>query len=183
MPWDLFLLIVDQVSGFYPRAHLAFVYTEPLAWAPLGDALRRANERGLFASVTTNGLLLTKRAKELIPGCRSLCVSIDGPGAVHDRIRRRPGSFARAVAGIEAVASLGGAPEISVFCTITELNAGALRQFLCDMGRLPLKRVGLLHNNFVTEEQADHHNLIFDGNFHATPSNSLLKNLASPYFR
>jgi Fe-coproporphyrin III synthase len=171
MPWDLFSNIVDQISAFCPSAHLAFAYTEPLAWAPLGDALRRANERGLFASVTTNALLLARRARELTPGCRSLSVSIDGPGGVHDRIRRRPGSFARAVAGIEAVASLDEAPDISVFCTITELNAGSLRQFLSDMAHLPLKRIGLLHNNFVTRSQADRHNMTFTGGFHATPSN------------
>lgn len=172
MPLDLFHRIADEVAAFCPNAHLAFAFTEPLAWPPLGDALRYARDRRLYTSITTNGLLLPRRAEELVAGgCRSLSVSLDGPEAVHDRIRRRVGSFARAVEGIEAVAAAPGAPEIAVFCTITEWNVGTLRQFLHDMSGLPLKRVGLIHNNFVTRAQAEGHNLHYDGDLHATASN------------
>ncbi len=172
MSVELFRRIADEMAAFCPRAHLAFTFTEPLAWPPLGEALRYARDRGLYASVTTNGLLLPRRAQQLVAGgCVNLSVSLDGPEAVHDRIRRRVGSFARAVEGIETVAAMADAPNIAVFCTITEWNVGSLRQFLRDMSRLPLKRVGLMHNNFVTNEQAQNHNLMFDGQLHATPSN------------
>jgi MoaA/NifB/PqqE/SkfB family radical SAM enzyme len=94
---------------------------------------------------------------------------------VHDRIRRRSGSYERAVAGIEALAARPGAPDISVYCTITELNVGSLRPFLDEMSRLPLKLVGLLHNNFVTEAQATAHNATYGGGpLHATASNVFL---------
>jgi Fe-coproporphyrin III synthase len=172
MPLDLFQRIADEMAAFCPSAHLAFAFTEPLAWQPLGEALEYARDRGLSASVTTNGLLLPRRARELTEGkCQNLSVSLDGPESIHDRIRRRVGSFARAVAGIEAVAAMPGAPNIAVFCTITEWNVGSLRQFLRDMRSLPVKRVGLMHNNFVTREQAQSHNLRFDGDLHATASN------------
>jgi Fe-coproporphyrin III synthase len=172
MSLELFQRIADEIAIFCPRAHLAFTFTEPLAWSPLGDALKYARDRGLYASVTTNGLLLPRRAKQLVAGgCVNLSVSLDGPEAIHDRIRRHAGSFARAVEGIKAVAAMPGAPNIAVFCTITEWNVGSLEQFLSDMSALPLKRVGLMHNNFVTGEQAQNHNLVFDGDLHATPSN------------
>ena len=172
MPLDLFQRIADEVAAVWPRAELGFAYTEPLAWHPLGEALHHARDRGLRTSVTTNGLLLESQAKGIVAGgCHSLQISLDGPEAVHDRIRRRVGSFARAVSGIEAVAAVGGATEISVFCTITVWNVGSLRYFLRDMSRLPLKHVGLVHNNFVTPVQAQTHNSLYDGDLHATSSN------------
>lgn len=172
MSIELFRHIVREVSGYCPDAHLGFAFTEPLAWAPIGEALAIARSEGLQSSVTTNGLLLARHAEALAHGrCRHLAVSIDGPEPVHDAIRRHPGSYARAVAGIEAVAAKTGAPEIAVYCTITEGNIGALRPFLQEMSRLPLARVGLLHNNFITPEQADHHNEVHDRALHATASN------------
>jgi MoaA/NifB/PqqE/SkfB family radical SAM enzyme len=175
MPIDLFRHIADAVVAFCPGAQLAFAFTEPLAWPPIGEALAMAKARGLSSSVTTNGLLLMRHLDDLAHGrCRELAVSLDGPQDVHDAIRRRPGSYARAVEGIEALAARPGAPDISVYCTITELNVGSLRLFLREMGRLPLKRVGLLHNNFVTEGLAEAHNALYGGPLHATASNVFL---------
>jgi MoaA/NifB/PqqE/SkfB family radical SAM enzyme len=175
MPIALFRHIADAMVAFCPAAHLGFSFTEPLAWAPIGEALAIAGERGLQSSVTTNGLLLTRHLDDLAHGrCRHLAVSLDGPEPVHDRIRRHPGSYARAVAGIEALATRPGAPEIAVYCAITELNVGALRPFLREMSRLPLKRVGLLHNNFVTADQAEAHNARYGARLHATASNVFL---------
>ena len=180
MPVEVFRTVADQTAAFWPDARLGFVYTEPLAWPFLGEALAYARDRGLYTSVTTNALLLPRRAREIAEGrCRSLCVSLDGPEAVHDRIRRHAGSFAKAVAGIEAVAALPHAPDVSVHCTITEWNVGSLREFLREMSRLPLAAVGLQHNNFVTEGQARDHNRRYDGDLHATPSNVFLTDPAA----
>jgi len=172
MPIDLFRRIVDDMADFCPDARLGLAFTEPLAWRPLGEALAYASAIGLYTTVTTNGLVLPRRAGELAGGrCRELFVSLDGPEAVHDRIRRHPGSYARAVEGIKAVSALEGAPDISVFCTITEWNVGTLKDFLLGMSSLPLKQVGLMHNNFVTGAQAEAHNLIHGADFTATASN------------
>jgi MoaA/NifB/PqqE/SkfB family radical SAM enzyme len=171
MPWELFQRIADDMADFCPDAQLGFAFTEPLAWRPLGDALAYAAQLGLHATVTTNGLLLPKRAVE-ISVCRELFVSLDGPATVHNRIRRHPASFARAVEGIRAVAQRAGAPEISVFCTISEFNVGHLAAFLREMAALPLKRVGLMHNNFVTAMQAEAHNALYGARYPVTSSNS-----------
>ena len=127
MPIELFRHIADAVVDFCPDARLAFAFTEPLAWRPIGEALAMARERGLHSGVTTNGLLLMRHLDDLAHGqCTDLAVSLDGPEEVHDRIRRHPGSYARAVEGIEALAAKPGAPDIGVYCTITELNVGSL---------------------------------------------------------
>lgn len=173
MPLELFHRIADDMAAFCPDARMGFAFTEPLAWRPLGDALAYASALGLHTTVTTNGLLLPKRAAELVAGrCRGLFVSLDGPAALHDQIRRHHGSFARAVEGIRAVAALPDPPEISVFCTISEYNVGYLKTFLTDISDLPLKLVGLIHNNFVTPAQANEHNALYGAIYPATASNS-----------
>lgn len=173
MPLELFHQIADDMAAFCPEAHMGFAFTEPLAWKPLGDALAYAHELGLHTTVTTNGLLLPKRAPELASGrCRSLFVSLDGPEVLHNRIRRHDNSYSRAVEGIRAIAALPNPPEISVFCTISEFNVGHLKAFLTDMSDLPLKQVGLIHNNFVTPAMAAEHNAFYGSTYHATASNS-----------
>jgi MoaA/NifB/PqqE/SkfB family radical SAM enzyme len=172
MPWETYKEIADQVHALWPRAPLSFVYTEPLAWPLIGKALHYAALKELPTQVTTNGLLLSRWAEEIAAArCGAVAVSLDGPEEVHDAIRRKTGSFARAVAGIEALAAQPHAPEIGVYCAISELNVGTLRQFLRDIAHLPLKEVGFLHTNFVTEAQAARHNEAFGADFHATPSN------------
>lgn len=100
-----------------------------------------------------------------------MSVSLDGPEAIHDRIRRKTGSFARAIEGIEALAALPDPPRISVYCAISEFNVGALRQFLQVLREFPLEEVGFLHTNFVTAKQAERHNHAFGDLLHATSSN------------
>ncbi|HEX4320916.1 MAG TPA: radical SAM protein [Acidobacteriaceae bacterium] len=175
MPLELFQHCADQIADTYPDARIAFAFTEPLAWKPLGEALAYAHERGIYASVTTNGLLLPRRAKELVDArIKELAVSLDGPGPIHDAIRRHNGSYASAIEGIKAVLAMADPPAVSVFCTITEKNIGALGEFLDGLRGLRLKRVGFIHNNFITAAQAEHHNLIFDGLFRTTASNVFL---------
>ena len=172
MPWETFKLVADDAHALWPRAHLGFVYTEPLAWPLIGKALHYTRELGQWTSITTNGLLLPRWAREIAAGgCGAVSVSLDGPEDIHDRIRRKTGSFAKAIEGIEALASFPDPPRIGVYCTISELNVGHLRQFLDCFRGLPLQEVGLLHNNFVTTAQAEAHNRDFDGDLHATSSN------------
>ena len=68
MPIDLFRRIVDDMADFCPDARLGLAFTEPLAWRPLGDALAYASAIGLYTTVTTNGLVLPRRAGELAGG-------------------------------------------------------------------------------------------------------------------
>ena len=100
-----------------------------------------------------------------------MSISLDGPEPVHDAIRRRKGSYARAVDGIRLISGMPNAPRVSVYCTITERNVGSLQEFLDGLRDLRLHRVGLIHNNFITEELAASHNRLHAGMLRATPSN------------
>ncbi|MBM4396472.1 MAG: radical SAM protein [Deltaproteobacteria bacterium] len=84
---------------------------EPTMRPDLPDMLRFATRMGFYNDMITNGTLLTPAlAAELRDAGLHLCmVSLDGPTeATHDVIRRTPGGYERAVAGIRAAVGAGG---------------------------------------------------------------------------
>jgi len=93
------------------------------AIAAYGDRL------GLRMVMATNGTLVTAGTvqKMIAAGIRRVSVSIDGPGAsTHDALRRVPGAFAGAVAGIETLKR--GGMEFQVNTTVTRANLGRLAE-------------------------------------------------------
>lgn len=171
MPMELFRRIADQAVTHYPKVKLGYAFTEPLVYKHLGESLEYAQHRNLFTSLTTNALNLRQKSDELVKGgLGELFISLDGPEDIHNEIRGHKSSHQRALEGIETLLSKSNIP-ISVFCVITEWNIGHLHRFLEELRRFPLKQVGLMHNNFVSQESVDLHNRLFGESFHATVSN------------
>jgi MoaA/NifB/PqqE/SkfB family radical SAM enzyme/polysaccharide pyruvyl transferase WcaK-like protein len=90
-----------------------------------------------YASIITNALQ-PDRVVERILDARDVCrdagvdftamVSLDGVGAVHDKVRGRLGNFERAVRVIDRLREAG--VSLSVGCTITRTNAGDVDELL-----------------------------------------------------
>jgi radical SAM protein with 4Fe4S-binding SPASM domain len=77
---------------------------EPLVHPHWADVARRIRSNGFRANVITNGWTLHRpQLCDLIQevGLTIVGVSLDGMGPSHDRLRRRPGSFARVAEGIK----------------------------------------------------------------------------------
>jgi MoaA/NifB/PqqE/SkfB family radical SAM enzyme len=89
--------------------HLHITGGEPLIWKGLFEALDCSFKIGYKSVlINTNGALLsTDIAKNLAAykGC-SISVSLDGDGALHDRLRGK-GSYLKTVAGIETALAAG----------------------------------------------------------------------------
>ena len=172
MPLELFERICDQAKQHYPKAKLGLAFTEPLVYKYLIEGLTYANERNLFTSITTNALTLKKQAPLLLEaGLNELYVSLDGPEAIHNEIRGHKSSYRRALEGIEAISEHENAPQVSIYCCITEWNVGQLEEFLEGLKHLPLHRVGFMHTNFTPQSQADRHNAVYGDRYPATASN------------
>ncbi|HEX7014444.1 MAG TPA: radical SAM protein [Cyclobacteriaceae bacterium] len=172
MPRDLFRHICDQASRYYPHARLGYAFTEPLIYVHLAESLEYAKSKKLFTSLTTNGLGLKRWAEVLDEaGLGELNVSLDGPPEIHNHIRGNKHSFDLAMEGIEALTARNTRIRISIYCVITEWNAGHLTSFLQCLEGKKLHRVGLMHSNFTPQHIADHHNEIFGGLYPATASN------------
>lgn len=103
------LALADELAA----SRVAFVNFgggEPLMYKHLFEVTKHATAKGLKVSMNTNGWLLgPDKAKAIAEaGFRSVGISLDGAtAAVHDGFRNRPGSFARALAGLEALRDAG----------------------------------------------------------------------------
>ena len=65
------------------------------------DLLREAGVARI--TVLSTGLLLERRAADVVERCDEVTVSLDGSRAVHDRIRNIPNAFDRLAAGVRAI--------------------------------------------------------------------------------
>ena len=172
MPLPLFQKIIDQTHQYYPQAKIGYAFTEPLIYPHLKESLIYAHQKGLQTTVTTNALSLKRKAQDLIDGnLTELFVSLDGLQETHNYIRGHKSSFQKALEGIEQLLSYPNPPQISVYCVITEWNFTELFNFVQFFQKLPLKHIGFMHQNFITEDVAAHHNLKYGSWLHATHSN------------
>jgi len=99
---------------------LGFEGGEPLLRPDLPAILEEAHAR-FHTSLVTNGWLLSQRFREIRKHLEYLFVSLDGIGAMHDRMRGIPRSFERAVAGIRSV---GQDVPVAISHTVTKDNLG-----------------------------------------------------------
>lgn len=103
-------------------ARVSFSGGEALLRRDAPAVIAHAKSRGLFTSLNSNAWLLDKRLPELAGVLDMLVVSLDGPEAVHDRLRRQPGSFARVVRALDEARRLGIATATITVLTATNLD-------------------------------------------------------------
>lgn len=99
--------------------HLHITGGEPLLWEGLFEALDYGFAIGYETIfMNTNGTLVTEEVSNRFAAYRnfSLSISVDGPEAIHDRVRGK-GSYRSAVKGIEKILNEGN--NLRIFTTIT----------------------------------------------------------------
>jgi len=98
---------------------------EPLLYPALAGLLARARALGMWTTVISNGMLATPaRWGPLAPLIDEAVISIDGPEAEHDALRRRPGAFTAAVGNLATIRA-SGVPFAFAF-TLTQHNVESL---------------------------------------------------------
>jgi MoaA/NifB/PqqE/SkfB family radical SAM enzyme len=100
-----------------------FTGGEPLLFHDLPDALREAKKLGFITSVTTNGLLLKKRAEELKGLIDLPRLSIDGSETVHNSIRGVD-CYKAAVEGLAEAVKVG--LRYDIIFTLTKENGSEI---------------------------------------------------------
>jgi MoaA/NifB/PqqE/SkfB family radical SAM enzyme len=172
MPLELFKKVIDDTANYFPGAKIGYAFTEPLVYPQLKESLIYASEKGLTTTITTNALNLKRKTEDLMDGkVDEIYISLDGLEETHNEIRGNKKSFQKAIEGIEYIKSLPNSPDISIFCVITEWNISELKKFVDYFSKLPIKHLGFMHQNFVTENAAQVHNTLYGGTYHATHSN------------
>lgn len=157
--------VVDQAAPARP----AFYFTggEPLLYRGIADVLDRVKSRGMIAALVTNGTALSHYAERLVEiGIDNVTVSIDGPEAVHDRIRGVAGAFRKAVEGILALREARGRagvpyPAVKVNCVITPESLDTLEETYRIVSELGVEEINFQHPIFDTAENVALHNKVF----------------------
>ena len=85
----------------------------------LCEVVRRERVR---ITLLSSGLLLARKAHQIVDHVDDVIVSLDGPPQVHDSIRGVPGAFDMLAAGVENIRTLRSAFSISARCTVQRSN-------------------------------------------------------------
>ncbi len=131
---------------------------EPFLYPDVIPLIQEIKKRGLTLTIITNGWFLERHARAIVEaGVDTIAVSVDGPPALHDRIRGRDSSFDRLADGVRAVSEwrrrLGKVlPLQMAILPITELNAEALDPAIAALRELPLELVNVGLRWFVPSE-------------------------------
>ncbi len=121
-------LTTDQVAELYRDAAESGLILnvlwggEPLLREDISEVLHHSRRSGLVTTLITNGYFLLERVGEL-RDADSVIVSIDLPSEEHDRLRKRPGIFRRALAGIEEVRKRYPGTKVMINTVVSKLNA------------------------------------------------------------
>ena len=122
-----------QLASFRQLGVRWVVFTggEPQLNDQLGALALMLRTEGIRVTMLTAGLLLEGHAESIAASIDDVIVSLDGPPAVHNRIRRVPGAFGQLAAGIKALRQIR--PEIAVRGRCTVLGSSRVDLQACKL--------------------------------------------------
>jgi Fe-coproporphyrin III synthase len=124
---------------------------EPLMHSRIWEMCGVLRDGGIAITLLSTGLLLRRHAADLVRYCDDVVVSVDGPPAVHDAIRRVPGAFARLADGVAAVKDTDPAVRVSGRCTVQRANYRELRATVAAARDARLDRISFLAADVSSE--------------------------------
>lgn len=136
--------MIDDLAAFGAPVML-FSGGEPLVRKDLVELAQYATGKGMRAVISTNGTLITKdKARELKSvGLSYVGISLDGGEAVHDLFRAVPGSFKKALQGVENCQAEG--LKVGLRFTINKRNAAEIPEIFRIVKDMDIPRVCFYH--------------------------------------
>jgi radical SAM protein with 4Fe4S-binding SPASM domain len=150
---------IEQVKAFRPT--ITLFGGEPLLHPQWAEVVRLVKGAGLRCNMITNGILLKKRAEEAVQlGLDEIIFSLDGPAAVHDRIRGGKRVFRRALEGFQHLARVKkkygrNTPLININSVIWEENHRMLQGIVRQAARFGANTITFHHLIFVDQRIFD----------------------------
>jgi MoaA/NifB/PqqE/SkfB family radical SAM enzyme len=117
---------------------------EPLMHSDLFRLAAMLRARGIRSSILSTGLLLERHAARIAESVDEVIVSLDGPAAIHDEIRRVPSAFQRLAEGVRALRNLAPGYPIGARSTVQARNAAHLRATVEAARDLGLRSISFL---------------------------------------
>jgi MoaA/NifB/PqqE/SkfB family radical SAM enzyme len=104
MPLDDFSGLMSQCADFFIKPRIHLIGGEPLLHDSLADVVQAINNYGFTFSLTTNASRLSEYSGILCSsGMSEINISIDAVGDDHDKLRRKPGIYGKAISGIKDI--------------------------------------------------------------------------------
>ncbi|MDL2313862.1 12,18-didecarboxysiroheme deacetylase [Desulfovibrio sp. OttesenSCG-928-C14] len=153
--------MINDLAAFGAPVML-FSGGEPLVREDLVELARHATEKGMRAVISTNGTLISKeKARELkAVNLSYVGISLDGGEEVHDKFRAVPGSFKKALQGIENCKAEG--LKVGLRFTINRRNAAEVPKLFQLVEDLEIPRICFYHlvysgrGSELVKEDLDH---------------------------
>jgi MoaA/NifB/PqqE/SkfB family radical SAM enzyme len=124
---------------------------EPLLHPRLWQLIAPLRAEGMAISLCSSGQRLAELATELPAYVDELILSLDGPAALHDRIRGLPGAFRQLESGLAALHCHAGPMPIRARCTVQAANHDRLRETVGAARALGLDSISFLAVDTQTE--------------------------------
>lgn len=110
-------------------------------WSSLAKMVRSAGSR---VTLLTAGLLLKSQARAVVDSVDDVIVSLDGPPALHNTIRRIPNAFEQLAEGVQALRQIRPDLPIGARCTVQKANHRALRAVVESASEIGLNSISFL---------------------------------------
>jgi len=110
-------------------------------WSWLAQMVRSTGSR---VTLLTAGLLLKSQAPLIAECIDDVIVSLDGPPAVHNTIRRVANAFEQMSAGVKAIREIRPDMEVRARCTVQKANRHALRAVVASAREIGLNSISFL---------------------------------------
>jgi MoaA/NifB/PqqE/SkfB family radical SAM enzyme len=124
---------------------------EPLMHSGLFRLCELIRTRKIRLTLLSSGLLLERFAAEITANVDDVIVSLDGPPAIHNRIRRIDGAFARLQSGIGRIRALRPEFPIAARCTVQRDNAAWLSDTVGAAHNLQLHSISFLAADITSQ--------------------------------
>jgi len=105
---------------------VVFTGGEPQKNRNLPALAKVLRDEGIRVTLLTAGLLLETQAEEIAENVDDVIVSLDGPSALHNRIRRVPEAFERLADGVRQLRRRRPNISVKARCTVQKLNHRSL---------------------------------------------------------
>ena len=124
---------------------------EPLMHSDLFRLCTMLRSRHIRVTLLSTGLLLKRNAERIGSQVDDVIVSLDGPPAVHDRVRRVAGAFSRLAEGVRAIRENNACLSIAARCTVQKSNHSQLAETAAVAHSLGLQSISFLAADLTSE--------------------------------
>jgi Fe-coproporphyrin III synthase len=146
-------LLEQQLSGFRELGVQWVVFTggEPQMNAQMIFLAQMLRAEGIRVTMLTAGLLLESQAESIAANVDDVIVSLDGPPAVHDQIRRIPHAFEQIKTGVGALRSFRPQIIVRARCTVQKANHLSLCEVVKSAKEISLNSISFLAADLTSE--------------------------------